>query len=62
MANGRIPSPSEILSPIVGVENALINVARAPFQQIGLPAPPSITGPVGLVQRFASQLPTPRLP
>lgn len=62
MANGRIPSPGEVLSPLVGVEGSLMNVVLAPFRQLGLPTPPTIPGPVSLVQRIANQLPAPRLP
>ena len=55
----RIPAPGELLNPIVGVENSVINAVQAPFLSFGLPVPPRIQGPVALVNQVVSQVPAP---
>ena len=62
MANGRLPAPSEIFTPLVGVENSVRNLVDAPPRQLGLPILPSLPGPAALVQRIVGQLPKPRIP
>ncbi len=55
----RLPSPGEILSPIVGIENSVISAVQAPFASLGLPTLPRIQGPVALVNSVISQIPAP---
>ncbi len=59
----RIPSPSEIVAPIVTIENSLIGAVQAPFQGLGIPVPPRIIGPVAIISQILGQLPAaPQLP
>lgn len=58
----RLPAPSELVSPLVGIENSLMNAVQAPFTAFGLPRPPSIPGPAALVSQVASQIPAPPQP
>ncbi len=59
--NGRLPSPGEVVSPLVGIEGSVQSAIQAPFRMVGLPAPPAIPGPLAFVQRALSTLPQPRL-
>jgi len=54
----QIPNATQLLSPWVGLENAVINVVMAPARMLGLniPAPP---GPMSVVSQAASVLPNP---
>lgn len=58
----KLPAPGEIVSPITSIENALLSAVRAPFQMFGLPVPPSISGPIGIIGQLAAQLPAPPQP
>lgn len=55
----RLPSPGEILSPIVAIEASVISAVQAPFTSFGLPIPPRIQGVVSLVNSVISQIPSP---
>ena len=58
----RLPSPGDIVTPLVTIENSLISAVQAPFQGFGLPVPPRIVGPFAIVQQIAGQLPAPPQP
>jgi hypothetical protein len=55
----RLPAPAELVSPLVGIENSVMNAIQAPFTSFGLPTPPRIPGPMSLVSQVAAQIPPP---
>ena len=58
----RIPSPNDIVSPLVSVENSVMGAIQSPFRNLGLPEPPRIPGPLSIVSQIVSQLPSPPQP
>lgn len=61
MANGRLPSPGEVFTPLVGIEGSLQSAVQTPFRTAGIPAPPIIPGPAAFIQRVLATLPAPQL-
>ena len=61
VGNARLPSPSEVVQPLTQIESSIISAFTAPPRMVGLPQPPTVTGPVAFVQRILSTLPAPRL-
>ncbi len=55
----RLPAPTELVSPLVGIESSVITAIQMPFTSFGLPQPPRIPGPASLVSQVVSQVPPP---
>lgn len=54
----RLPSPAQLIAPVVGVERSVKSALMTPLRLLNLPEP-DLPGPAEIVEGVARQLPEP---